>query len=123
MNKTILLTCTLLVSVCLYGQVNENGFVIRLNGNYNEENSGNTLQYVNAYNVKSKNGNVSITAGYLYQHWLFGLGFEYNHSKTESRGELLELSNSVAGGTSTTNMSLFMEQNIVPLNMYGGTFF
>jgi len=116
MYKTILLAICLFAGIYLYGQVNENGFVIRLNGNYNETTTSNMLQYVNVYNAVTKNGNVSLSTGYIiHQHWLFGLDFEYNHNKTTTEGMLLERSSSGA--------NVFLEQGKVSLNMYGGIFY
>ena len=84
MNKIILLIAALSIAGQLSGQINETGFVFRLNGNYNETTTSNALRYINKYEAESKNGSVSLSAGYLHKHWLFGLGFEYNHNKTEA---------------------------------------
>jgi Ser-tRNA(Ala) deacylase AlaX len=47
MNKTILLLVTcLFAGICLYGQESENGFVIRLDGNYNETAASNTQIHI-----------------------------------------------------------------------------
>ena len=110
MKKIIISISCLLACICLYGQVNENGFVFRLDGNYNATTTSNALQYVNAYNAKSKNGNASVSIGYLHRHWLLGLGFEYNHSKTETVGSLVAFS---------TSTSAFTEKNDISLNSYG----
>ena len=123
MCKTILLAAGLFTAICLYGQENENGFIFRLDGNYNETATSNALQYVNAYNAESRNGNVSVSAGYLYQHWRVGLGFEYNRSKSTILGELVEERPIAVSETGLSVMSsIFLEQNAVRLNSYGGLF-
>ena len=131
MQKTILLVICLFTGIHLYGQVNENGFVIRLDGNFNETTTGNTLQYVNSYDFKSKNRSISASLGYMYRHWLFGLGFEYNRNKSDVQGGLFqELGYDGYGeygygyGSSPENPILNInssyELGTVTLNSYGG---
>jgi hypothetical protein len=112
MNKMIFLVVGLLSGVYLHGQVNSNGFVFRIDGNYNETTINSALSSVTGYNAKSKNGSVSISAGYLDRYWLFSLGFEYSHNKTDALGMLKV-------PTQTTTF-LLSEQNIISLNSYGG---
>jgi len=113
MNKKILLAACLFTGIHLHGQVNETGFVLRLTGNYSETATNNALQYVNGYKAKNKNGNISVSAGYMHRHWLYGLGFEYNHDKTMAVGSLYTRQ-------SDSEASVFMEQGEVKLNGYGG---
>ena len=98
--------------ICLYGQVNSNGFVFRFDGNYNETTTSNALQSVIGYNAKTKNGSASLSAGYLYNRWLISLGFDYNHNKTDALGQFASLTSSAT--------SVFAEQSAVSLNSYGG---
>ena len=125
MQKTILLAICLFTGIYLHGQVNENGFVIRLDGNYNETTANNALQYVNSYNSKSKNGSVTASLGYMYRHWLFGLGFEYNHSKSDVQGGLYEKigindGNGASLDNSVFNINVLNELSAVTSNSYGG---
>ena len=108
MHKIILLATCFFAGLCLYGQESESGFVIRLDGNYNETTSSNMLQFINANNTVNKGGNVSLSAGYMYKHWLFGLGFEYSREKATASGLLYD------------QASASMEQSKATLNMYGG---
>jgi len=111
---------TLDTGIYLHRQINSNGFVFRLNGNYNETNTDNMLHNINAYSAVSKTGNVSLSAGYMRQHWLFGLGFEYSRNKTIADGTLYERLYDEQSRIVTT---AFREQSEVTLNMYGGMFY
>ena len=122
MNKTILLTICLFAAVCLQGQVNENGFVIRLDGNYNETTTSNLLQYINVYGAKSKDGNISVSTGYLCQNWLFGLGFEYIRNKSNVFGNVT-YKKYVTGYNDIIEYNTSLEANTVNLNGYGGVFY
>ncbi len=87
MNKTLLLICSFFACIYLQGQTSGH-FIIRLDGNYNENSNANALQWVNSYEATTKNGEISLSVGYLYHKWLFGAGFEYGHMKTNSQGGL-----------------------------------
>jgi len=127
MRKTFLLIACLFTGIYLHGQVAENGFVIRLNGNYNETAAGNILKYINSYDVKSKDGNMSVSAGYMYRHWLFGLGFEYNRNKSEAQGGLYErfyyYDESYTPENPASKIRYFVESSEFKLNSYGGIFY
>jgi hypothetical protein len=112
MNRTILSAICFLAGIYLHGQVNSNGFVLRFGGNYNETTASNALRSVIGYNAKTKDGSMSLSAGYLYKRWLFDLGFEYTHNKTEASGQFAALSESSA--------SMFVEQGTISLNSHGG---
>ncbi|MDR1610337.1 MAG: hypothetical protein LBS08_02365 [Candidatus Symbiothrix sp.] len=116
MKKTILLINCIFAIACSYGQVSDNGLVIRLDGNYNETSNSNLLQSVNSYSAASKEGGFLLSAGYKYRNWVWGLGFEYTRSKTEALGQLFEF-------TEEALEAAFAEQSAVTLNAYGGALY
>jgi hypothetical protein len=115
MKKTILLINCIFAIVCSYGQVSDNGLVIRLDGNYSETSNSNLLQSVNSYSAASKEGGFLLSAGYKYRNWVWGLGFEYTRSKTEAQGQLFE-----SGEVLET---VFAEQSAITLNAYGAALY
>ena len=111
---------TLDTGIYLHKQINSNGFVFRLNGNYNETNTDNMLQNINAYSAVNKTGNVSLSAGYMRQHWLFGLSFEYSRNKTIADGVSSYKQLLFDEQQSKIVMSASRERSNVTSNMYGG---
>jgi len=119
MYKAIFLVACLFTGIYSYGQEIENNFIFRLDGNYNEVNTNNMLQNINAYSAVSKNGNVSLSAGYKHRNWLFGLGFEYSQSKTTAIGKSVYKQHDAQ----PFEITAFGERNEITLNMYGGVLY
>jgi len=113
-TRLILFSAFYAMLFCSYGQISENGFVFRLDGTYNESVTNNALAY-NYNGAKGKNGGVLLSMGIMSKHWLFGVGFEYNHNKIEAGGTFYKPTEPIR--------TLSIEQSNVKLNMYGGVLY